>query len=717
MKKKIFIIGGVLLGLIIIFFAVVLIFGKSISLEEPAAALDIQKGSAEVNGRIVKTGTNLKQGDIIKTGKDSLAVINFYDKSSSRIDENSEITITKLSTSNEGANTQVGIKVTLGHIWSRVVKLVDKESKFEVETPTTVATVRGTAFDINVDSEGKESMVVTENIIRTAVKKQGEKGGFIAKTDILQGDMTSIDGKNLPSNPSALLGMVKKAEEEIKSEWIIKNLDQDKKFEEDIAKKEAENIKEKAGITADSSLYTLKSLAQSVRLATTFSKQGKTDLEIEYANQKLAEAGKLISEGKNEIAKNAIDEYSAKIENIVKNIDNLKQDKNLSKIRENLQEKVIAQKNLVATTLPDSPLYNIKQKIEETLGKTAISDTQKIEFQLDQARERLKEAKKLMEENKGDIAKKTLEKYGKVYEQVQIQATEIAKTNQTEIINNILNQASEKTIESQMFLKTMENIAPPEIKQKIIEQKIKGMDEARKMMENNPEKFKEFQKEIIRNGATTIPQEFIDQGIVPPWLKDVESIREHIKSEIMKNLPAGVTLPADFVIPDFGTTFDPSAGFDYTQFIPAEFANLPVPPTQEEIQKMIEQGTPPPEGMIPPGYTPPTNIPDDTTTPPSGDTTTPPSGDPNEIMQIVIGPSTASIKSGAVMFFKAIAVYGDGHTQDVSSTATWTVNYDSGTGVIDPGGRFIAGGIGTVTISATYNGKVGTSGAITITGL
>ena len=69
------------------------------------------------------------------------------------------------------------------------------------------------------------------------------------------------------------------------------------------------------------------------------------------------------------------------------------------------------------------------------------------------------------------------------------------------------------------------------------------------------------------------------------------------------------------------------------------------------------------------------------------------------------------------MFFKAVATYGDGHTVDISSSATWTVNYDTGTGVIDPGGRFIAGGIGTVTISASYNGKEGISGVITITGM
>jgi len=90
------------------------------------------------------------------------------------------------------------------------------------------------------------------------------------------------------------------------------------------------------------------------------------------------------------------------------------------------------------------------------------------------------------------------------------------------------------------------------------------------------------------------------------------------------------------------------------------------------------------------------------------------------LSSLTLSPNGAiSVKSGNVYDFVLIANYSDGSTQTVTALATWDVVYDTGTGTMhrDIPGRFIAGGIGTCTVTASFLGKSVTSGIVTVTGL
>jgi len=90
------------------------------------------------------------------------------------------------------------------------------------------------------------------------------------------------------------------------------------------------------------------------------------------------------------------------------------------------------------------------------------------------------------------------------------------------------------------------------------------------------------------------------------------------------------------------------------------------------------------------------------------------------LSSLTLSPNGAvSVKSGTVYDFVLIANYSDGSTQTVTSSAVWDVVYDTGTGTMQTTipGRFIAGGIGTCTVTASYGGKSVISGIITVTGL
>lgn len=95
-----------------------------------------------------------------------------------------------------------------------------------------------------------------------------------------------------------------------------------------------------------------------------------------------------------------------------------------------------------------------------------------------------------------------------------------------------------------------------------------------------------------------------------------------------------------------------------------------------------------------------------------------PTGQTPSIVSLVFAPEgPTTIKSGDITYFSVGALYDNWTTQNVTTMATLSVVYDTGTGVIDPDGRFIAGSIGTAKVRASFNGLTADSGVITITGI
>jgi hypothetical protein len=103
-------------------------------------------------------GEIIGTGDIIQTGNDSLAHLEFSDGSLINIQANTSFQIKTLVT--EGNKNRSIFKIVLGTISVFVNKITGKEQDYEVETPTSVASVRGTEFQMNVyvdeDYKGKE---------------------------------------------------------------------------------------------------------------------------------------------------------------------------------------------------------------------------------------------------------------------------------------------------------------------------------------------------------------------------------------------------------------------------------------------------------------------------------------------------------------------------------------------------------------------------------
>jgi hypothetical protein len=161
------------------------------------------------------TGTTVgHEGETVKTGPNEEKTITFPNGSELRLDVNTEVKI------NKGSENEVSIFQTLGRTWSRVIKLLGVQS-YAVETPTALATVRGTSFAVTLDD-----IFVDEGVV--AVGNQLIQAGFSTKgkipDEILNSPWFKKNRERLLKNPGDIRDLIK-IFEQVKSGKL--NLTQD----------------------------------------------------------------------------------------------------------------------------------------------------------------------------------------------------------------------------------------------------------------------------------------------------------------------------------------------------------------------------------------------------------------------------------------------------------------------------------------------------------
>jgi hypothetical protein len=160
--KKILIIS-----VITILFASVVFAGDSV-----AYTLKV-KGEVDVNRseevKKLETGNQLLNQDELESKDDSFAAVKFIDGSSViKLFPNSTL---KINAEKEDGKLNKKSYLTAGNMWSKVVK---KTGVFEVETPTTVVSVKGTKFILSVSEDGATDLYTLSGEVSIKNKKDGK---------------------------------------------------------------------------------------------------------------------------------------------------------------------------------------------------------------------------------------------------------------------------------------------------------------------------------------------------------------------------------------------------------------------------------------------------------------------------------------------------------------------------------------------------------------
>ncbi|MGH2661257.1 MAG: FecR domain-containing protein [Actinomycetota bacterium] len=100
-------------------------------------------------------GDTLRSGDTVRTGPDGRAEIEYFDGSFTRLDFDTTFVLTELASIPDEPNSKIiETRQDSGRTFQRVLEITGAESRFDVETPTATASVRGTDFVVFENPDG-----------------------------------------------------------------------------------------------------------------------------------------------------------------------------------------------------------------------------------------------------------------------------------------------------------------------------------------------------------------------------------------------------------------------------------------------------------------------------------------------------------------------------------------------------------------------------------
>ena len=189
---------------IILLFSIVLSisYGNKIAVATKVKG-DVQLMKVETDNFLgLNPGTILSDGDKIRTGKSGFAAIIFIDdKSILKIKENSEVVLTGQRTA---ASISKKINMDGGTICATITK---QNTDFIIQTPTSVASVKGTDFWMITDPIAGDQIIAIEGIIGLVNIETGQavdvtEGMTGLSTPDGQTSVDETDPSSIPDDPS-----------------------------------------------------------------------------------------------------------------------------------------------------------------------------------------------------------------------------------------------------------------------------------------------------------------------------------------------------------------------------------------------------------------------------------------------------------------------------------------------------------------------------------
>lgn len=209
-------------------------------------------GSVEITrgtepARQVVLGEELKQGDIIKTGPASFMVFSLGETATARVQPDSSVTLSNITDM-----SNINLDLTKGGVLNRVNKL-SRGGNYRINTPTVVASVRGTVFSAYYE-EGTNTVAVKNGNVNVEMKDKNEtvslKDGNTAviKDGIVQRPIEEVEAivlENMTVLPIKIDIEDRAQSEKLNQQIIEKDIEINKQLEIKGIPKTLSEIKEK----------------------------------------------------------------------------------------------------------------------------------------------------------------------------------------------------------------------------------------------------------------------------------------------------------------------------------------------------------------------------------------------------------------------------------------------------------------------------------------
>ena len=252
----------------------------------------LQSVSGDV--QIFRDGESLKgqddfillQGDVVKTEEESKAMIRFFDDSISRLQENTEVVLSRLFLDETGSITEVLLDVRGGVVWSKVCKFVPGDTEFSVKGENVVARARDVAaFNVSTQEKGDFKIDVFENKVDLHLVT----GDGVLTESVVEGTSATVENK---------VDLISLGELSEPSEWISENLSEDEKHVGEVIEETREVIAEEAGVLPENILlHPIKRIKEDTTLLFAFDDVEKAKIKLEIAEKRLLEAEAFVARG------------------------------------------------------------------------------------------------------------------------------------------------------------------------------------------------------------------------------------------------------------------------------------------------------------------------------------------------------------------------------------------------------------------------------------
>ena len=116
------------------------------------------KPAGSVAPRPLTAGRQIMAGDTIIT-HDGTATVTLADGSTIQINPGSSVVFNRLTRYGRAGMTDTRMRLERGGVSNRVTPLIEEGARFEIETPSAIAAVRGTTFSLQADGDGSHLQV------------------------------------------------------------------------------------------------------------------------------------------------------------------------------------------------------------------------------------------------------------------------------------------------------------------------------------------------------------------------------------------------------------------------------------------------------------------------------------------------------------------------------------------------------------------------------
>ncbi|MEA3345438.1 MAG: FecR domain-containing protein [Chloroflexota bacterium] len=163
---------------------------RMVTLEAMSGVVEVRPAEGET-WLPASPAQRLEGGDCVRTGPLSAATLVFFDGSTTELEAETEVTIAQMISRRDGRGRVVILYQWVGRSHHRVERLPNRASRFEIETPATVAVVRGTEFSVAVKANGATQVEVWEGFVEVTAREKS--------VQVQSGEMTHV----LPDLPPA----------------------------------------------------------------------------------------------------------------------------------------------------------------------------------------------------------------------------------------------------------------------------------------------------------------------------------------------------------------------------------------------------------------------------------------------------------------------------------------------------------------------------------